>query len=1239
LDESLYGIFAPECRKQLEVLSRFSTAIAKQSTGVDPGLVQVLYDLATSAKMAEIEPIAKLAKAAERCFALMQTFGLAPSAQDVSLLSRVLNELSALLAMVNVSGATMPDWRPLLVELESRLVQLEVETSAVDSSFKLASMETRVEPWRRSEQDTLMISEDPFLEAMGMTANHSESTSAASRLAQGAGDSAPSSYIPMPGAGSVDELEDFVAEDQELLEIFLEEAKDLGEKMDIALQAWLDNADDKAAMDQLKRVLHTLKGASRLAGVLQIGDLSHAYESFFIAIEHGSLVHSGQIDQIARQVGDFLLWQIESLDSSGKIPSSRGWLDTLGAAQRGEFSGQGRPIPLGTDSKILSNQGAPWPETQESLAELIPKEGQAGLDVAPVWPDVPEPPAPGDGPSTLDIQGLDATELYARQDPAEVLSLEDELKALEGLDSSWSETAKGPVGTPAITVEADLAPPWPDSADRLDAQPFIAQADRTSGQNTHQLDREAQPAASTKSAFARVDVLSLEEELKSLEGLGELSLPPLELEPVKTRLEAQAAELPGVEQLSRVPQASPRPDMEAKPSSDHAFEPMPEPAVKPEAAIPIPTPGPGPQAPPRARVSRPAEPSAEAQAKQELVRVRADRLDQMVNSAGEISIFRARIEQQSGIIGFNLEELNQTLYRLRNQLRRLEIETEAQIQFRFDQVREEGTAPDASFDPLEMDRFSSMQQVSRALTETLDDLINLKDVMVETNRTTDTLLLQQSRVNNDLQDSLLRTRMVSFSQAVPRLQRLVRQTAQGLGKKGELQVEGGGGELDRSILDRILAPLEHILRNALSHGIETPDERRQQGKNETGRIVLSLLREGKDMLVRVEDDGAGINTKAIRKKAIERGLLEPDAQVTEDELIQFLLESGFSTASQVTQVSGRGVGMDVVVSEVKQLGGVLDISSNPGKGTRFDIRLPFTLSLTETLLVGVGDDIFAVPHTSIEGVIRMSREQLDACYLGVQEGVSYAGNAYRVRYLAELLGFVETGANFFPEERKWYPMLLVRHGELRIAIHADRMLGSRQIVVKSVGAQLSAVRWITGGTILADGRVALILDVTTLVRLSIRSQARILRPGEDSYLPVPRVEVAPTLKATVMVVDDSVTVRKVTGRLLSRHNLNVVTAKDGVDALDQLQNLTPDVMLLDIEMPRMDGYELTRHIRHDTKLKRIPIIMITSRTGDKHRQMAMDLGVNLYLGKPFQEAELLESIRSLLPEEFQDALH
>lgn len=604
---------------------------------------------------------------------------------------------------------------------------------------------------------------------------------------------------------------------------------------------------------------------------------------------------------------------------------------------------------------------------------------------------------------------------------------------------------------------------------------------------------------------------------------------------------------------------------------------------------------------------------------QELVRVRADLLDNMVNFAGEISIYRSRLEQQIGSARFNLTELGQTVSRLREQLRMLEIETEAQVLFRYER---EGTDGDDHFDPLEMDRYSHLQQLSRSMLEGIGDLVSIQGLLDNINRESETLLLQQARVNTELQEGLMRTRMVPFSGLSPRMRRIVRQSCQELGKRAELTLEGAEGEMDRTVIDRIIAPIEHMLRNALAHGIETPDQRKAAGKRSSGNIKVSLSRDGSEVVIRMSDDGAGMNIAAIRRKARERGLITDDTEINDNDVMQFVLETGFSTAEKVSQISGRGVGMDVVNSEVKQLGGSLHIDSIEGQGTTFTIRLPFTLAISQALLVQVHEEIYAIPLTGIEGIARLHQDELAGYINDNTSRYEYAGNSYPVQNLGVMLGHgmpvLGAGAP------KRLPVLLVRSGEHRMALQVESLLGSRETVMKSVGPQISTVRGISGATILGDGRVVLILDLGGL----LRSGGMAL--GIDRIEQVAEREVSRIM--TVMVVDDSITVRKVTTRLLERNDMKVITAKDGVDAVAKLQETIPDMMLLDIEMPRMDGFELATHIRNEARLRGIPIIMITSRTGDKHRKRAMEIGVDRYLGKPFQETELLATIRELSEE-------
>ncbi len=602
-----------------------------------------------------------------------------------------------------------------------------------------------------------------------------------------------------------------------------------------------------------------------------------------------------------------------------------------------------------------------------------------------------------------------------------------------------------------------------------------------------------------------------------------------------------------------------------------------------------------------------------SRAPQEQIRIRADLLDRLVNYAGEVAIYRARLEQQLGAFRGNLGELDQTTTRLRDQLRKLEIETEAQILSRYQRQQDEG---DTQFDPLELDRFSTLQQLTRALSESASDIVNLQTTLEDLTRQYETLLLQQSRVSSDLQEGLMRTRMVPFDSLVPRLRRILRQTAGELGKQAGLKVEGAQGEMDRNVLDRMTAPLEHMLRNALAHGLEMPAERAAIGKPAEGSIRIQVAREASEVLIRVSDDGRGLDRDAIRLKAIERGLMKADAQLSDRDLYGFILESGFSTAASVSKISGRGVGMDVVYSEIRQLGGSLHIESERGRGTEFVIRLPFTLAVTQAVFVKQGDTSFAVPITSVQGVSRIDREELDKQLATGAPVFSYAGEEYTIHDLGLLLGQPAAKA----ADSLQVPLLLARSGDQRAAICVDNVLGSREIVVKPTGPQVSSIPGIFGATIMGDGRVVVILDVAPLVR----------RAAAIEHAPIPVALEDQRVVPLVMVVDDSITMRKVTGRVLERHNFEVLTAKDGVDAIEKLAERVPDVMLLDIEMPRMDGYELATHMRNDPRLKSVPIIMITSRTGDKHRQRAFEIGVDRYLGKPYQEADLMRNVQEIL---------
>jgi chemosensory pili system protein ChpA (sensor histidine kinase/response regulator) len=679
----------------------------------------------------------------------------------------------------------------------------------------------------------------------------------------------------------------------------------------------------------------------------------------------------------------------------------------------------------------------------------------------------------------------------------------------------------------------------------------------------------------------------------------DLAHPPV-LAPAAAEPEPQPPESTG-----RAPMLSSAPPPTVHEPEQAALEAAPPEARAPEASAEEVLAAPQPVPPGR-------EPVAPAE-RQEMARVDADLLDKLLNISGEASIARSRLEQQLGSIDFNLGELSRTVIRLKEQLRSLEIETEAQILHR----HEDESGHRSEFDPLELDRYSSIQQFSRALAETANDVASIQQLLENLAKDAQNLLGQQARTITELQNGLMRTRMVPFQRHVQRLARIVRQAASDTGKRAELIVEGASGELDRQVLERMLPPFEHMLRNAVVHGIETPEERTRRGKPPVGRILLELHREGAEVMVRLTDDGAGMNLEAIRAKGRALGLVPAGRTLSDEDAMQLILEPGFSTAGALTQQAGRGVGMDVVATEIKRLGGALHMETKAGEGSVFTIRLPFTLAISHALVVRTGEEFYALPLPTVEGVLRLSKAEVSA-HLGREAALfDYGGQKYRFQHLAVFVG-LEPSA--LPESDVTIPVVLVRAGEHSTGLVADELVGSREIVVKSVGPQISGIRGISGATILGDGRIVIILDIGALVRAEWRGRAQLpalLREKEDR-------------RTFALVVDDSITVRRVTQRLLERNGMRVLTARDGMDAVALLQDNIPDVILLDIEMPRMDGYEVAAHVRNDARLKEVPIIMITSRVGEKHRARAIELGVDDYLGKPYQEAELLDAIAPLV---------
>lgn len=956
-------------------------------------------------------------------------------------------------------------------------------------------------------------------------------------------------------------------DDDEILEIFLEEAEEISESVENALEQWQQSPDNLVHVAQLQRELHTLKGGARMSELSEVADLCHELETLYENINDGRLGVQPDVFTILERAHDELSTQLDMV-------------------RQGQ-----RPQPADATVEVIRNylKGGAFAEVPEYVAdESDEPEFEAVTPAAPIQAEALDE----SDREILEIFLEEAAELQEaldralhqwEQDPARLSEAEEAQRVLHTLKGGARLAGLSDIGDLAHDFEANI----------LKAQQGQIAIDGGFFKSAYGTQDEL---------ISKVEAVAhaLESDGMLVLGEKELTLETIEHAPVVADEEAEDVVIATESESSG--------SAETQTSDEPASNVVPlrpaAPAVKPE--------------PPKV-----AQQQTVRKAPQELVKVSADLLDNLVNLAGETSIGRGRLEQQVTDFANTLDEMDMTLERLRDQLRRLDMETEAQVLF-----RQERHGPEyEDFDPLEMDRYSTMQQLSRALVESAYDLVDLKETLSHKTRDAETLLLQQSRVNTELQEGLMKTRMVPFQRLVPRLRRIVRQVSLELNKQVELRVFNADGEMDRTILERMISPLEHMVRNAVDHGIENRDQRAASGKPEVGNIDLEISRDGGDVVLTLTDDGRGVNLDAVRRKAIERGLMDADANLSDQDVMQFILQAGFSTAEAVTQISGRGVGMDVVSSEIKQMGGSVEIQSEAGVGTRFVVRLPFTVSVNRALMVRVGDDLYAVPLNNIQGIVRAPVNQLQSLYeKPLNERVfEYAGNDYRVEYLGVML---ENEAQpKFTAQHMPVPMLLIR-GSVPFALQVDSLLGSREIVVKTLGPQFASVAGVSGGTILGDGSVVIILDLPALLRTqnSLEYQQAKLLDNQEAER---RHELENRLPR-ILVVDDSVTVRKVTTRLLERNGMEVFTAKDGVDAMATLQDHKPDLMLLDIEMPRMDGFEVASLVRHDSRLQDIPIIMITSRTGDKHRERAMSIGVNEYMGKPFQEDKLLGTMHKLL---------
>ena len=621
------------------------------------------------------------------------------------------------------------------------------------------------------------------------------------------------------------------------------------------------------------------------------------------------------------------------------------------------------------------------------------------------------------------------------------------------------------------------------------------------------------------------------------------------------------------------------------------------------------------------------------------VRVRSQLLDRMMNQAGEVMITRSRLESELKQLRGSLHDLTANLDRLRGQLRDVELQAELQMQSRLAQAKDA-----AGFDPLEFDRFTRVQELTRMMAESVNDVATVQRQLQRTVAATEDDLIAQARQTRELQRDLLRTRMVEFDAIADRLHGVVRQAAKETGKHVRLAIEGGRIEMDRGVLDRMTPAFEHLLRNAVAHGIEAPGTRMAAGKEPTGHIRIRLAHEGNDVSVSFQDDGAGLDLGRIREKAFAHGLLRAGEVLDEEGAAQLIFLPGFSTAGEVTELAGRGIGMDVVRSEVNALGGRIETATRAGQGLRFLLVLPLTTAVTQVVMVRCGALTFGLPAHLVEIIHRAGAREVQNAYNAGH--FLHEGQEVPFHWGGALLRSSRRSAE--PQQRS-IPVVVLRSAAQRLALHVDEVLGHQEVVVKNLGPQLARLPGLAGMTVLASGAVVLIYNPVALAAVygeqarlfgADQAQPHVLEAGGTAgtawaalaHAGGPLSQ-APQLPL-VLVVDDSITVRRVTQRLLQREGYRVATAIDGLQALEKLEQERPAVVLSDIEMPRMDGFDLLRNIRADERWRELPVIMITSRIAAKHREHAAELGASHYLGKPYREDELLSLVRRYAAADF-----
>ena len=981
----------------------------------------------------------------------------------------------------------------------------------------------------------------------------------------------------------------------EIYEIFVEEIHEIYENLQEWLPAWLETGEKETLRD-IRRGYHTLKGSGRMAGALALGDYAWAHESMLNAVLDSKLkANDGLVVLLKRSLsylGERLHFFLIATETDESVRTEVARVEAYMADP---------DTPIVIKPEVAEPEVAEPEVAEPEIAEPEIAEPEiAEPEVAE--PEVAEPEMAASN-FTSDQDSLNNPENRAIWD---MLSEElvEQLQAIDALMLSlqskpddagaWQSlkrelhTIKGGTRMAGLMSMGDLAHQAETTLEDFDPvkQPeLVTRKLQTVQQYVDEISQLSEQYAT------RVYSPDIPEEVLS-ESVTETAEEPDEF--IAFQQDEDTAEPDSMLERLLLQQAKQLPDIavlaankQAATATDTNTEPL-------DSAL-----------------------SANGQ---EHIRLPATFLDRMIEKAASLNVQQSGIGERLQAMNDDVREFGRTATRLRQLLRSLELETEAQIHagYRLSTPQSSG-----KFDPLEMDEYSELQRLSRSLAESLNDLVNIEADLSQQLRNVGGILTETQSGSRNLYQELLVTRLIEVSAIVPRLRRVVRQAAADTERDVELSIKGDSLKLDRHLLQKMTSPIEHLLRNAISHGIESKAERLKAGKPAQGTIQFEVSREDGEIVIRVSDDGRGLDSGKLRNKAVDLGLIRDGDVLPEQDVQRLILRSGFTTAAAVSQLSGRGVGMDVVNSDVKAMGGVLQIKSVAQQGTTFTMRLPLAMTANPVLFVTVQSQFYAMQLGNIQGLMRLSTEEVQT-HLGMaDQPLRFNDMDFPLHYLGAVL---EPGLQLQLQADHMYPVVFVRTGDQCIAWLVDSISGRREVLLQSLGALFKSCRFYSAATITTDGQVVLVPDMVELAsRVQEATKAPELPEAQlDSDM---RAERPLHERMHVLVVDDSITVRKVTEKLLAGENYEVGTARDGLDALQKLDEFEPDLVLSDIEMPRMDGFELLSAVRQSELWSDVPVIMISSRTAGKHRERATDLGASDFLGKPYQNDELLTLIK------------